>query len=291
MQLNTLEDWLGYLYTLHNKEIDLGLGRVKEVARRLDLLTSNCPTIIVGGTNGKGSTVKGLEAIYQKANYRVCAFTTPFLMKHNEQVRVCGQLANDSEFCSAFEKINQARGDITLTIFEFNTLAVLLIFKNNSLDVLILEVGLGGRLDAVNIIDADVSIVTSIALDHTDRLGDTREKIAFEKAGIFRSNQPAICGDTDPPNSLVDYANQLNAPLYCQNNHFTYYETGNHWTWQFGTTNYRNLPLTSLYLQNMSTALAAITLLQSILPVDENSIRSGLNDVALIGRCEVIPGR
>src|SRR5579862_7804343 len=193
MKLSTLSQWLNRISSIHLSEIDLGLERVKTVAERLNILSPRCKIILVGGTNGKGSTVAGLQSIYQAAGYDVGTFTSPILFKHNEQVQINGECVSDSIFCEAFEKIEAARKNISLTPFEFHTLAALLIFQKFPLDILILEVGLGGRLDAVNIMDADVAIVTSIAIDHTEWLGNTREEIAREKAGIFRKKSPAIC--------------------------------------------------------------------------------------------------
>lgn len=290
MELSTLSDWLAFIGSVHSKEIELGLDRVKEVAKRLDLLTPKIPVIVVGGTNGKGSTVAGLESIYRAAGFNVGAFTSPYLFKHNEQVRINGQMATDEEFCAAFKKIEETRQEITLTPFEFHTLAALLIFKSYPLDVLILEIGLGGRLDAVNIIDADVSIVTSIGLDHTDWLGATREDIAREKAGIFRADRPAVSGDLNPPATLIECALKVGAVLYCQNEDFHYQENARDWSWTFKNDRYEHLPKSSLACQNMSTALMAMTLLQSRLPVSRKAIDEGLKNVKLTGRIQIIEG-
>lgn len=290
MNLSTISDWLTWIASLHPTEMDLGLDRVKAVANRLNVLSPTCPVIIVGGTNGKGSTVAGLEAIYLASGYHVGAFTSPILFKHNEQVRIDRRLASDEEFCVAFTKVNAARGDVSLTSFEFCTLAALLIFKRYSLDVMILEVGLGGRLDAVNIIDANVSVVTSISIDHTDWLGDTREKIAREKAGIFRQARPAVCGDTNPPAALLKFAAAIEAKWYCQGSDFRYVVTTKDWSWSSLTSRYDHLPLTHLALQNMSTVLMVITLLQSHLPISRTAIDEGLKQVTLPGRVQIIPG-
>ena len=222
MYLSTLDEWLSWIAKVHSTEIELGLDRIKVVGARLNVLEPNCTVIIVGGTNGKGSTVAGIEAIYRAAGYLVGAFTSPILLKHNEQVRINGKDASDAKFCDAFAKVEAARGDIVLTPFEFQTLAALIIFHDYSLHVLILEVGLGGRLDAVNIIDADISIVTSIAIDHIEWLGSTREMIGREKAGIFRPKKPAVCGDNNPPQSLVEYAQSIGAEFICQGKDFHY---------------------------------------------------------------------
>jgi len=290
MKLSTISEWLSWISSIHVSEIDLGLERVKIVAERLHVLSFHCPIVIVGGTNGKGSTVAGLEAIYLAANYQVGAFTSPILYKHNEQVRINGQLLPDALFCEAFAQVANARKEISLTPFEFHTLAALLLFQRYQLDILILEVGLGGRLDAVNILDADVAVVTSIGIDHTEWLGNTREEIAREKAGIFRNNKPAISGDFDTPRSLIKTALDLGTPLYCQGKDFYFKENKNYWSWACGSSQYQNLPLNSLARQNMSTVLMAVHLLQSRLTVSEDAIRQGLETVKLPGRVEIIPG-
>jgi dihydrofolate synthase/folylpolyglutamate synthase len=290
VSLSTIGEWLDWIANQHSAEIELGLERIKPVAAKLGVLAFSCPVITVGGTNGKGSTVAGLEAIYAAAQYRVGSFTSPILFKHNEQVKINGQFASDDEFCAAFEKVEQARQNITLTPFEYQTLAALLIFKTYALDVLILEVGLGGRLDAVNIIDADVSVVTSIALDHVAWLGTTREAIAFEKAGIFRSGRPAICGDVNPPSTLLQYAKEIGATLYCQTKDFYYEERQSYWSWSFQTVEYNELPKNMFLTQNMSTVLMAITLLQNKLPVKREAIDRGLATAKLLGRIQVVDG-
>lgn len=290
MQLNTLETWLDHIKHQHRKEIDLNLGRVKSVAEKLGLLKPTYPLLMIGGTNGKGSTVAGLEAIYLAKGYRVGAFTSPYLYRFNEIVRIQGSACQDQDFIRAFSRIEEARGQVPLTQFEFNTLAALDIFQNSHLDVGILEVGLGGRLDAVNIIDADVAIVTSIAIDHAEWLGESREKIAYEKAGIFRSNKPAICGDFEPPNSLLMYAKEHNVPLFCQNKQFGFEKKASSWSWWSEKEKLENLPLSRLALQNMSSVLMAIELMQTKLPVTRAAIDAGLINVDLPGRIQVTPG-
>lgn len=283
-----MNEWITWITTLHPTDIELGLDRVKEVAAKLHLLSPGCPVFVVAGTNGKGSTVMGLESIYRAAGYRVGAFTSPILFKHNEQVRIDGVLATDEEFCNAFEKIEAERGDISLTTFEFFTLAALLIFKQHKLDVLILEVGLGGSLDAVNIIDADVSIITSIALDHMEWLGSTREEIAREKAGILRENKFAICGDNDPPATLLEIAQKMETKFFCQGVDFHYRENMVGWNWSYQHIRYDDLPLTTLAIQNMSTVLMAVTLMQNRLPVPTNAIHKGLAEAKLMGRIQIV---
>ncbi len=196
----TLADWLTYLESLHPKTIALGLERVAQVKQRLNL-QPEFPIITVGGTNGKGSVCAMLESILHAAGYRVGCYTSPHLLDYNERVRIGKKQASDAELCAAFEKIEQARGDIPLTYFEFGTLAAMQCFIERKVDVAILEVGLGGRLDAVNVFDSDCAVVTSVDIDHTDYLGDTREKIAFEKAGIFRAGKVAVFADRDMPRS------------------------------------------------------------------------------------------
>lgn len=288
VQLKNLGEWLNWIQSLHMADMDLSLERVYEVARRLDLLKPNCPVVTVGGTNGKGSCVAGLESIYLKAGYRVGAFTSPILFRHNEYIRLQGLDVDDNAFCSAFTKIEEARGEITLTQFEFNALAAFEIFKQADLDVWILEVGLGGRFDAVNVIDADVAIVASIGIDHINWLGDTREKIAIEKAGIFRRDKPAVCGDLDPPATLLDCAKKIGAPLYLQTKQFYFEKKITSWDWWTENQKLENLPIPCLLLENMATVLMAIELLQTKLPVNEVAIHAGLQSVSLTGRTQTI---
>jgi dihydrofolate synthase / folylpolyglutamate synthase len=208
----TVEDWLGYIESLHPKSIEMGLGRVQTVANRLQLKFP-FTVITVGGTNGKGSTCAMLERIYSMSGYRVGCYTSPHLLHYQERVRFNGEEIADRPLCDAFAAVELARGDITLTYFEMGTLAALWAFEQEPLDVVVLEVGLGGRLDAVNIVDADCAIVTNVDLDHMEFLGDTRELIGHEKAGIYRQQQIAICGDAHPPASLLLYASSLGVTL------------------------------------------------------------------------------
>jgi dihydrofolate synthase/folylpolyglutamate synthase len=290
MTPNTLAEWVSFISKVHAQEMELGLERVKEVAARLGLLSPRCPVITIGGTNGKGSCVAGLEAVYRSQGYNVAAFTSPYLIRLNEEIRISGKEASDEDFCAAFAKINTARGEIPLTIFEFNTLAALEIFHNAAIDVILLEVGLGGRLDAVNIIDADLAIVSSIALDHVHVLGDTRDLIAIEKAGIFRADRPAVSGDFDPPLSLLQRAEEIKAHLYCQARDFHFTENENSWDWQSPRVTYQHLPLPSLALQNMSTVLMAVEFLQSKLPVTRQALDEAFKTVTLLGRIQIFAG-
>lgn len=285
-----LSEWLQWIRLLRVNEMDLSLERVKEMAGRLGVLDPRCPVITVAGTNGKGSCVAGLEAIYLQAGYRVGAFTTPFLWRYNEQVRLQGVSAADALFCDAFERIVEKRGDLDLTLFEFGALAAFILFQEAELDVWILEVGLGGRWDAVNVIDADVAIVSSIALDHMEWLGDTREVIAREKAGIFRSGSPVVCGDLNPPHTLIEIASSLHAPFFCQGKAFSYVEKESSWDFTFLEKEHKSLFIPRLGLQNMSTVLATVELLQKNLPVSFNEMNEGLKKITLPGRIQVIPG-
>lgn len=290
MQRKSLAEWLLWLKTLHNKQIDMELGRVREVAKRMNLLSPTFTVITVAGTNGKGSTVAGLEKIYLEAGYRVGAFTSPYLIRFNEEIRLLGKEVSDEQICAAFAKVENMRKEITLTPFEFTTLAALEIFHQTKLDVCILEVGLGGRLDAVNIMDADIAIVTSIDIDHTEYLGDTREKIALEKAGIFRSGKPAISGDFNTPQTLIGYAKQIGAPLYCQNQQYGFETDGFNWNWWSEKNRFDDLPSTQLLFQNMATVLMAVELLQNKLPVKLNIILQSLKKIILPARIQVIEG-
>ncbi len=292
MYLSTLQEWLDWINKQYKpgQEIELGLTRVVQVAEKLKLLTPQCPVITVGGTNGKGSTVAGLEAIYLQAGYKVGAFTTPYLFQFNEIVRINREHPSDAAFVEAYERIEAARDDIYLTPFEYNALAALWLFRAVKLDVILLEVGLGGRLDAVNIINPTLSIITSISIDHVDYLGPTRESIGFEKAGIFRSGQTAVCGDPNPPHTLLEHAKALNAPLLIRDRDFSVRQTGSTWDFISETATYRALPTNQLAVDNMATVLMATVHLQNRLPVTEDNLRMGLAAVSLPGRWQVIPG-
>jgi dihydrofolate synthase/folylpolyglutamate synthase len=290
----SLNDWLTRLESLHPKTIELGLDRVSEVAQRLGV-HFDCPVITVGGTNGKGSTCAMLESILLQGGYRVGLYTSPHLLRFNERARINGELVSDEALCKNFEAVEAVRGDVSLTYFEFTTLAILKYFANAGLDAVILEVGLGGRLDAVNLIDPDVAIVTSVDLDHQDYLGDTREKIGFEKAGIFRSGRAAICSDPSPPQSLIDHAAAIGADLWLFGRDFNY--SGDRQQWNYGGRQQRRnaLAYPSLrganQLLNASAALAALEVLRERLPLGAQEVRSGLVMVELPGRFQVLPGR
>jgi len=290
----TLPEWLALLETRHSKEIDMGLERVASVKNRLDI-EFKCPVIMVAGTNGKGSTCAMLEAVLLKAGYRVGLYSKPHFLDFNERARINGENVGDQIFIDTFSEVEAKREDTSLTYFEFTTLAICKLLAEANLDVVILEVGLGGRLDAVNVIDADVSIVTSIDIDHIEYLGDTREKIGFEKAGIFRPGKSAICGDPLPPQSLIDHANAVGADLWLFGRDFNY--NGDKQQWNFaGRTQRRNsLAYPSLrganQLLNASAVLAALEALRDVLPVSAQEVRTGLVMVDLPGRFQVMPGR
>ena len=291
---NILSDWLALLETMHPKAIDMGLERVARVKQALDI-EFTCPVITVGGTNGKGSTCAMLESILLQAGYRVGLYTSPHLIDFNERARINGEAVGDDALVAQFSAVEAARGGISLTYFEFTTLAILRLFSQAGLDAVILEVGLGGRLDAVNVVDADVAIVTSVDIDHTEYLGDTREKIGFEKAGIYRPGRTAICGDPVPPQSLIDHAAALGADLWLFGRDYNY--SGDKQQWNYGGRSQRRnaLGYPSLrganQLLNASAALAALESLRHQLPVGAQEVRNGLVMVDLPGRFQVLPGR
>ncbi|MCD0504633.1 bifunctional tetrahydrofolate synthase/dihydrofolate synthase [Bordetella petrii] len=289
-----LPQWLQYLESIHAKAIDLGLDRVKQVAQRLDLRL-DCVKFVVGGTNGKGSTCAMLEAILLAAGYRVGLYTSPHLIDFNERARVNGEIASDAVLAEQFAAVEAARGDVTLTYFEFTTLAILRLFAQSNLDAVVLEVGLGGRLDAVNIIDADCSIITSVDLDHTDWLGDTRELIGLEKAHIYRGGRPAICSDPQPPQTLLDHAHQIGADLWLFGQDFNY--SGDRQQWAYGGRGQRRNALAypalrgANQLLNASAALAALESLRDRLPVPQQAVRVGLLQASVPGRFQILPGQ
>ncbi len=290
----TLADWLLRLESLHPKAIDLGLERVAAVRDRLGI-AFDCPVITVGGTNGKGSTCAMLDSMLRTAGYKVGLYTSPHLLHFNERARIGGVAASDAELVAQFAAVDAARGDISLTYFEFTTLAILRLFAQAGLDVVILEVGMGGRLDAVNVIDADVAIVTSIDIDHAEYLGETREQIGFEKAGIFRAGAAAICSDPVPPQSLLAHAEAIGADLWLLGRDFNY--SGDKQQWNYGGRGQRRnaLAYPSLrganQLLNACAALAALEILRMRLPVGAQEVRTGLVLVDLPGRFQVLPGR
>ncbi len=292
----TLSEWLHYLEGMHPSLIDMGLERIKKVARYL-ALDSSAVKIVVAGTNGKGSTCAMLESILLAAGYRVGLYTSPHLIDFNERARIQGVSLSDETLIAAFEKVEQARVLATesLTYFEVTTLAILHVFAQTNLDVMVLEVGLGGRLDAVNIVDADCSIVTSIDLDHMEYLGNTRDKIGFEKAHVYRPHRPAICADPLPPQALLDYAQSIEADLWLIGRDFNY--SGDKQQWAYAGRGKRRSALAypalrgANQLLNASGALAALDALSDRLAVPQQAVRQGLIQAALPGRFQIMPGQ
>lgn len=293
-----LNDWLVHLEALHPRGqagIELGLDRVRAVAEALGQ-RQTCPVVTVGGTNGKGSTCALLERILLAAGYRVGLYTSPHLLCYNERVRIDGEAIEDAALIEAFERVEAARGNVPLTYFEFGTLAAWEAFSAAGCDVVILEVGLGGRLDATNLYNADCAIVTTVALDHMDYLGATRDAIGREKAGICRAGRPLICGDADPPDGLVDACRLAGADFLRIGADFGFLRQEGQW--QYWNGQYRRLgglgfpALRGPYqLSNASCALAALDVLRDRLPVTAQDVRRGLAEVEVAGRCQVLPGR
>ena len=298
----TLDDWLIYIEGLHPKNIDMGLDRVRAVWLRTGLALK-CPVITVAGTNGKGSTCAMLEAIYTQAGYRTAVYSSPHLVHFLERCRIAGEMADAAQFMAACELIEQMRtqGDtVQLTYFEFTTLAFFVLMAQQPIDVAILEVGLGGRLDAVNIIDTDCAIITSIDLDHMEYLGPDRESIGFEKAGIVRAGKPAIVSDPLPPDSIAKHAKAVGADLYLMGTDFNFSGDKQQWGWagrdaQGQPRRYAGLAYPALrganQLINASGVLAAITALREQLPVTAQAVRNGFAFVELPGRFQIVPGQ
>jgi dihydrofolate synthase / folylpolyglutamate synthase len=290
----TLGQWLEHIERLHPKTIALGLERIGRVREQLAL--EPCfPVITVGGTNGKGSTCAMLESILHHAGYRVGCYTSPHFLRYNERVRVGRVELPDAALVRAFGEVERMRGDVALTYFEYATLAALWLFVEQHLDVAVLEVGLGGRLDAVNAFDADCAVVTAVDIDHVDYLGADREGIGAEKAGIFRAGRPAVCSDSSPPKRLIRHAADIGAGLLRIGRDFGVKVQGRHWQY-WGPRGPRSaLPHPALrgacQLDNAAAAITALECLRERLPVTMNDIRQGLLQVELPGRFQVIPGR
>lgn len=289
-----LDDWLAWQETLHPRAIDLGLERVREVWRRLHPEALPSVVITVGGTNGKGSCVAFLEAILCAAGYTVGAYTSPHLLRYNERIRLNGQAIDDDALCQAFARIDAARADLSLTYFEFGALAALDLFRQAELAVMVLEVGLGGRLDAVNAVDADAALIASIDLDHMEWLGPDRDAIGYEKAGIYRPDRPAICADPHPPAGLIDQAQTVGARLQLAGRDYHFMRTDLGWRWWNSTLQFDALPLPVLagdhQLGNAAAVLATLVSLADCLPVSIDAIRAGLTKARIAGRFEVFPG-
>ncbi len=308
MRFQTLAEWLAWQESLHPETIDLGLERVSIVADRLGLLSPSYKIVTVAGTNGKGSSVAMLEAIALQAGWQVGAYTSPHLLRYNERIRLQGQEVSDAQLCAAFEAIDQARAEISLTYFEFGTLAALVIFAQANPDLVILEVGLGGRLDAVNTLDADVMLLTTVDLDHQAWLGETREEIGHEKAGIFRPGRPAIIGESNPPRSVLNYAEEIGAKLfwfqrdfgfeYAEDSEFSQ-TSESQWDWwsqnrqNSQNRELKNLPQPALageiQIQNAAAVLMVLQQLETVgLIADRDAIAQGLQNIQLAGRFQMI---
>lgn len=292
--MKTLQEWLDWCEQLHPVAIDMGLDRVKTVADRMDL-RFDCPVITVAGTNGKGSTCAMLEAVLLQAGYRTGVYTSPHLVHFEERCRLHGESASAEVFAEAFAAVEAVRGDVSLTYFEFSTLAILHLMAQSNLDVAILEVGLGGRLDAVNIIDADCAVITSIDLDHMAILGKDRESIGFEKAGIMRAGRPVIVSDPVPPQSVIDHAAAVGAELWLFGRDFNFSGDKQQWAWAGRDRRYSGMAYPALrganQLINASGVLAALDALRQRIPVTAQAVRNGLAMVELPGRFQIVPGQ
>jgi dihydrofolate synthase/folylpolyglutamate synthase len=289
-----LAEWLEWQQQLHPAAIELGLERVGRVLSRTGWRAPSQPVITIGGTNGKGSCVAMVSAVLRTGGYRVGTFTSPHLVDYRERIRLDGVMVSEASLLAVFERLADVLGDDSLTFFEFNTLAALLVFESFAPDAIVLEVGMGGRLDAVNLVDADVAVVTSIGVDHAEFLGDDEEKIGYEKAGIFRANRPAICGMTAPPRSVVEHAQAIGAQLLVQGRDF-HAHINHDGSWNFATRDsvvLKRLPIPGLsgpiQLTNAATSLMALTSLRDRLPLPRAAFEAGLRVAHVAGRFQVI---
>lgn len=289
MSQRSLADWLAYLEHLHPSAIDMGLERSRAVAQCLGLGKPAPRVITVTGTNGKGSTCAFVASLLREQGLKVGVYSSPHLLRYNERVQIEGREASDDALCQAFTAVEAARGEISLTYFEMGTLAAFWLFQQVALDAVVLEVGLGGRLDAVNLIDADLALITSIGLDHAEWLGDTRESVAFEKAGILRAGKPALCGDVDPPTPLLQQVALLDTPFFLRGRDYGLRVGAHGWSW-FGLSGrgevlrLDDLPLLDLPMENAALALQAYALLD--LPWEPERIVTALQGTRVIGRLD-----
>ncbi|CAB5541049.1 bifunctional tetrahydrofolate synthase/dihydrofolate synthase [Stutzerimonas stutzeri] len=289
MTSRSLADWLAYLEQLHPTAIDMGLDRVRAVAARM-AMTRPAPLVVtVTGTNGKGSTCAFIASLLNAQGLKIGSYSSPHLLRYNERVLLSGREASDAELCEAFAVVEAARGEISLTYFEMGTLAAFWLFERAGLDAVVLEVGLGGRLDAVNIVDADLAVITNIGLDHADWLGNSRESVAYEKAGILREGKPALCGDLDPPQPLLDHANSLSAPLLLRGRDFDLAMGARDWHWRGvdaagAPLELHGLPLLTLPMENAALALQAYAMLG--LPWDPARLARALLQTRVVGRLD-----
>ncbi|NIM31838.1 MAG: bifunctional tetrahydrofolate synthase/dihydrofolate synthase [Pseudomonas stutzeri] len=289
MTSRSLADWLAYLEQLHPTAIDMGLDRVRAVAARM-AMTRPAPLVVtVTGTNGKGSTCAFIASLLNAQGLKIGSYSSPHLLRYNERVLLSGREASDAELCEAFAVVEAARGEISLTYFEMGTLAAFWLFERAGLDAVVLEVGLGGRLDAVNIVDADLAVITNIGLDHADWLGNSRERVAYEKAGILREGKPALCGDLDPPQPLLDHANSLSAPLLLRGRDFDLAMGARDWHWRGvdaagAPLELHGLPMLTLPMENAALALQAYAMLG--LPWDPARLARALLQTRVVGRLD-----
>ncbi len=288
-----LEEWLAWQEGLHFTAIDLGLDRCCEVAERMGLLDSDFAVLSVAGTNGKGSSVTMLDMILRQSGYKTGVYTSPHLIRYNERICIEGHEVSDAILCSAFERIDQARRDVSLTYFEFGTLAALEVFHQAGVQIAIMEVGLGGRLDAVNILAADATLVTSIDIDHENWLGHDRNSVGREKAGIFRKDKAAVCSDPEPPASVTDYAREIGAKLKLMGKDYSYEVTGDTWNWQSGSSEYHALAKPSAnnlcQIQNAAGVLMLLKTISERYPVSNEAVAMTMIDFRLNGRFQIVP--
>jgi len=282
----TLDAWLSYIESIHFTEIDMGLTRIKQVAERLAIDLTSSKVITVAGTNGKGTTCAFIENYLLAENHSVAVYSSPHIEKFNERLRINRQDVDDELLIDAFETIENARTDISISYYEYTTLAALIIISALSPDYLILEVGLGGRLDATNMVDCDVAVLTTIDLDHQKFLGDTREKIGFEKAGIMRANTFAVVGDCEPPKSVLNHANNIGAKLWCREQQFSLTKTTTQWSFTLNNITYKNLLKPHIPVDNVATALTVVSLLD--LPINAEKINKTIQATKVAGRTELL---
>lgn len=294
MRFDTLPEWLAWQEKLHFTEVDPGLERIGQVWQQLDL-TLPFKIITVAGTNGKGSSVAMLDSILLAAGYKTGSYTSPHLLRYNERIAVAGNACSDLDICAAFDKIDSARGAISLTYFEFATLAAVILFRKHQVDIAILEVGMGGRLDAVNLFDADIALITPISLDHTQWLGDNREAIAFEKAGVIRRNKPVVCAEPGPALSLIAHAEALEATTLIAQQDFHYDISEAEWHWSNTEHHWHSLLFPALsgqyQIQNAAAVLQVVSLLiKQGYVINKAQIDQGLTQVSLAARFQKIAG-
>jgi len=286
--MTDLDSWLSYIAERHTQEVKLGLERIQHLAETLQLRHFPCPVISVAGTNGKGTTVAAITQLYTAAGYRVGSYYSPHLHHFTERVMLNNKPVSESELCAAFATIAQNTAEKPLTFFEFITLAALVIFKSHPLDLLVLEVGLGGRLDATNCVENDAAIITQIAFDHCERLGYDRESIGFEKAGIFRKNKIAICAEPDPPKSLLDQAESLDCDFYCIGKEYFYEGHDQEWSWRTEGVELNHLPLPKIPMSSAAAALMLSYCFSEQLSLKDEDRLQAIENTQLPGRFEVI---